>query len=113
VTDGQDTGALLCLTTLPDADAAARVARTLVEERLAACVTMLGPARSIYRWQGAVEDAQEVVCLIKTRADGFARLAERLRAIHPYEVPELLAFEPSAGLPAYLGWVAAEVLPAG
>ncbi|WP_028928314.1 divalent-cation tolerance protein CutA [Pseudoxanthomonas suwonensis] len=91
----------------PDPDTAHRLATTLVEERLAACVSQLPAMRSVYRWQGAVEQADEVLLLAKTPADRLPALVERLRALHPYELPEIVAVEAGAGLPAYLDWVAA------
>lgn len=101
----------VALSTAPDAETGARIARALVEERLAACVNLVPGVRSIYRWQGRVEDAGEVLLLIKTRAERVDALASRLRALHPYEVPELLALPVSAGLGPYLDWVLAEAAP--
>lgn len=101
----------VALSTAPDADTGARIAHTLVEERLAACVNVVPGIRSIYRWQGAIADEQEVLLVIKTHAERVAPLAERLRALHPYEVPELLSLEVDAGLAPYLQWVAGEVMP--
>ncbi len=77
-----------------------------VEARLAACVNVLPPMRSVYRWQGAVEQADEVLLLAKTPAERLPALIEQLRALHPYELPEIVAVEAGAGLPAYLDWVA-------
>jgi periplasmic divalent cation tolerance protein len=98
----------VALSTAPDADAAARIARVLVDERLAACANLVPGVRSIYRWQGAVEEAAEVLLVIKTRADRVEALAERLRALHPYDVPELVVLPVAAGLAPYLDWVRAE-----
>lgn len=97
---------LICLTTCPDADSAGRIARALVEEHLAACVNILPGLRSLYRWQGRIEDSAEVLLLIKTRAERYPALEARLCELHPYELPELLAVEADKGLPAYLQWVA-------
>jgi periplasmic divalent cation tolerance protein len=97
--------------TVPDLERAEQIARTLVGERLAACVNILPGVRSIYRWEGEMHVDEEVLCLIKTRADGFPALAERVKALHPYQVPEILAFEVTEGSPAYLEWVAAETGP--
>ena len=108
--DPRDT--TLVLTTVPDAATAERIARALVEERLAACVTALAPARSTYRWQGAVETAEEIPLLVKTTVAAWPALRERLRALHPYEVPEMLAGTVRDGWPAYLQWVAAQTDPA-
>ena len=101
----------VAFSTAPDAETAARIARALVEERLAACVNLVPAVRSIYRWQGVVEDQTEVLLVIKTSAERVGPLAERLRALHPYEVPELLALPVAAGLGPYLDWVAAEATP--
>lgn len=97
---------LLCLCTCPDAASAATIAETLVDERLAACVSQLPGLRSVYRWQGRVEQAAEVLLLIKTTDDRFEALTARLRALHPYELPELIAVEAIGGLAPYLHWVA-------
>lgn len=99
---------LLVLTNCPDAAVAEEIARHLVEGRLAACVNILAPCRSVYRWQGAVETAAEVPLLIKTSADRYADLEAALQAVHPYEVPEIIALPIDKGLPAYLDWVADE-----
>ena len=98
----------LILSTCPDADTAQRLARILVEERLAACVSLLPGGVSTYRWQGRVEQATEVQLLAKTPADRRDALMARLAELHPYELPEILAVETAAGLPAYLYWVTAE-----
>ena len=99
---------LLCLCTCPDRDTARTLARALVEARLAACVNLLPGVESVYRWQGAVEEATEVQLLIKTSSGRLAALAARLQTLHPYAVPELIAFEAVGGLPDYLRWVSAE-----
>lgn len=87
------------------ASAAGPLARALVEERHAACVNVLPPMRSVYRWQGQVEEADEVLLLIKAPAGGFEALQRAVRAHHPHELPEIVAVHVSAGLPAYLDWV--------
>lgn len=102
---------LLCLTTCPDPDSAGRLARALVDERLAACVSVLPGVQSTYRWQGALEQADECLLLIKTTRERYPALQSRLPALHPYELPELVAVESSAALPAYLHWVAAATAP--
>lgn len=99
---------LLVITHLPDAESAGRLAATLVERRLAACVNILAPCRSVYRWNGQVEAAAEVPLLIKTGAARYAALEAAIRAAHPYELPEIVAVPLAQGLPAYLAWVAAE-----
>ena len=101
--------ALLVLSTCPDEASAARIAETLVSERLAACVTRLSGARSVYRWQGAIEQADEVQLLIKTSAARYAELAARLRALHPYAVPEILALPVAQADADYLAWLQAQV----
>jgi periplasmic divalent cation tolerance protein len=99
---------LLAYCTCPDAESAAKIAHALVKERLAACVNQLPGVRSTYRWHGSVEQADEVLLLIKTTTDRLDALTVRLRTLHPYELPELIAVEVRAGLPAYLNWVATE-----
>lgn len=99
------TDTLLVLSTCPDADTAERLARTLVEGRLAACVNVVGPLRSVYRWHDAVETAVELLLLIKTPADRYPALEQALRALHPYEVPEIVAVPVERGLNDYLDWV--------
>ena len=96
---------VIALTTLPaDADAG-EFGRTLVEERLAACVNVVGPIRSIYRWEGAVEDATEWLLVVKARASDLAVLEARVRALHSYAVPEVLALPVYGGGAAYLAWL--------
>lgn len=99
---------LLVMTTAPDAESAQKIARTLVERRLAACVNVLAPCQSVYYWQGAVEDSNEVPMLIKTTAARYGALEAAITAIHPYELPEIVALPLSHGLPEYLDWVIAE-----
>jgi len=101
-------GFLLVLTNLPDSATAEAMGRTLVEQRLAACVNILAPCRSVYRWQNAVETAVEVPLLIKTSAERYADLEAAIRASHPYELPEIIAVPIERGLPGYLEWVAAQ-----
>jgi periplasmic divalent cation tolerance protein len=103
-----DTAILVVMTTLPDRATAEKIARLLVDERLAACVSILAPCTSTYRWQGAVETADEIPLLIKTTQHVYARLEQRLRECHPYELPEILAVPASHGLPGYLQWIARE-----
>ncbi len=94
--------------TCPDAATADRLAAALVDERLAACVNLLPGLTSIYRWQGRIQREAEVLLLIKTTADRLPALRARLVELHPYELPELVAVEAVAGLPAYLDWVVTE-----
>lgn len=100
--------ARLVLCTCPDTATAQALARLLVELRLAACVNLLPPMLSVYRWQGQVEQAEEVQMLVKTCADRLDALTAALRQHHPYELPEILAFTPDSGLPAYLQWMRAQ-----
>lgn len=99
---------LIAVTTLPDTASAQALAARLVELHVAACVNVLAPCRSVYRWQGKVEDAEEVPLLIKTTAARYADLEAAIRAAHPYELPEIVALPVARGLPDYLAWVAAE-----
>ena len=103
--------ALLVLTNLPDAASARILADHLVSARLAACVNILAPCRSVYRWQGAIEDAEEVPLLIKTTSERYAALEAEICARHPYELPEIVATPIDRGLPAYLQWVSDETRP--
>jgi periplasmic divalent cation tolerance protein len=103
--------ALICFCTCPDPAMAERIAETLVAERLAACVNVLPGLRSVYRWKGGVERAEEVLLLIKTQTRLLQRLQERLLQLHPYELPELVAIETDLGLPEYLRWIADETRP--
>jgi periplasmic divalent cation tolerance protein len=96
---------VLALANAPDPQVAQRIARALVEERLAACVNILGACESVYRWQGAIEQATEVPLLIKTTRRRWTAMAARFVELHPFEVPELIAFAPDAILPAYAAWV--------
>ena len=98
-------GCWIALTTLANREQGERLAGTLVEERLAACVNVLGPVASIYRWEGKVARDEEVLLLIKTTAAGVAPLQTRVLELHPYDTPEFLAFEAGAGAAGYLGWV--------
>ncbi len=100
---------VIVTTTLPSEAAADRVARTVVELRLAACAQRQGPIRSSYRWQGRIEQADEWYVHCKTTASQGPALVERIRALHPYEVPEIVLTPVVGGHPAYLAWVRAEV----
>ncbi len=99
---------LLVLTNLPDRAAAERLAESLIEKRLAACVNILAPCRSVYRWKDAVQHDEEHPMLIKTTAERYAELEAAIRAGHAYELPEIIAVPVERGLPAYLDWVVAE-----
>ena len=91
---------------------AQRLARSLVEERLAACVNLLGPVLSVYRWQEAVEEAEEFVLIVKTAAERFAALEQRVRALHSYEVPCIVAWPHGGGYPPFLDWIRSGSTPA-
>ncbi len=96
---------LVAMTNLPDEASAIRVARAVLEARVAACVNRLAPCQSEYWWQGKLEQAQEWPLLMKTTRRQYAALEAVIRAEHPYDVPELIAWPLAAGLPAYLTWV--------
>ena len=96
------------LVTAPDAEVGERLARALVEERLAACVNLVPGVQSIYRWEGSVRSDSEVLLVVKTTADRTAALAARVEALHPYDVPEVLELPIAGGSPAYLDWVRTE-----
>ena len=99
---------VVVLTNLPDLAAANKLAQLLVEQRLCACVNVLAPCSSVYRWRGRIETATEVPVLIKTLASRYARVEAAIRASHPYELPEIISVPVVAGLAGYLGWIAAE-----
>ena len=99
---------LLVLTNLPDRAAAERLADALIEKRVAACVNILAPCMSVYRWKGAIEHDEEHPVLIKTTAERYPVLETAIRAAHPYELPEIIAVPIERGLPGYLAWVDAE-----
>lgn len=95
----------LVLSTCGSRDVALKIARALVDRQVAACVNIVGPIESIYRWKDKVEEAPEFLLIVKTTASSFERLAEEIRRLHPYEVPELLQFRVETGLEAYLDWI--------
>lgn len=99
---------VIVLTNLPDREAAMRLAHELVTRRLAACVNVLAECTSVYRWQGAIENATEVPLLIKTRAERYPEVEAAIRELHPYELPEIVAVPVRHGLDEYLEWVAGE-----
>jgi periplasmic divalent cation tolerance protein len=104
---------LIVFTTFTNEDDAARVVRTLVDERLIACGNLLPGARSIYRWKDAVEDTREVVVLLKTRKQDWTALLSRLHELHPYETPECVAVRIAAGAPRYMAWLEESLAPEG
>ena len=99
------------LTNLPDSESAFNLARELVHLRLAACANVLPAATSFYRWEGREEEAREHPVLIKTTAARYAELEAAIRERHPYDLPEIISWPITAGLPAYLEWVEGEVRP--
>jgi periplasmic divalent cation tolerance protein len=106
-------GIVTVYATFASAEEAQRIARTLVEERLAACANILGACRSIYRWQGTIEEAEEIAVLLKTRAGRVEALIVRLAELHSYDVPAAVVWPISSASPGYAGWVAAETADGG
>ena len=100
--------ALLILCTCPNAESASRIARAVVEERLAACVNRVPGLTSVYRWQGEIHEDNEVLLLIKTQHERFESLRARIIELHPYDVPEVIALEIAAGHAPYLEWLRTE-----
>jgi periplasmic divalent cation tolerance protein len=96
---------IVILTTCPDEKVASGIARELVESGLAACVSRLGPVQSTFRWQGAIQDEPEVLLVIKTITARYPELEMRLKSLHPYEVPEIIALPVAAGSAEYLSWL--------
>ena len=96
--------------TVGSADEGERLAHTLVEERLAACVNRVGPVRSVYRWQGKVEQSEEELLIIKTKRELFERLKTRVQELHSYSVPEILALPVLQGSEPYLKWLGQQLL---
>lgn len=103
------TGIVSVYATFGSDEEARRIARTVVEERLAACANILGPCHSIYRWQGKIEEAQEVAALFKTRADAAPRLIARIAELHSYNVPAAVVWPIAETLPDYGAWIANEI----
>lgn len=101
---------LLIITNCPDEETANAIALALVEAKLAACVNILPRVQSLFRWQGVVESATEIPLLIKATSANYPALEAKIRQLHPYEVPEIIALPVTHGLPAYLNWVAAETI---
>lgn len=101
----------LVICTFPEIAVARQIGTVLVEKQLAACVNLIPGAESIYRWQGRVETAGEILALFKTTAAAFPAFERELTTLHPYEVPEILAIEPAAVAENYAGWVIESVRP--
>lgn len=99
------TGHSVVLVTAPNADKAAEIGRTVVAEGLAACANLVPGVRSIYRWEGKLQDAQEILLVIKTRRELFEALRDRVVQLHPYEVPEVIELELTRGHAPYLEWI--------
>jgi periplasmic divalent cation tolerance protein len=96
---------VVVLVTVPNAEAGRMIAGAIVDERLAACVNVVGPIRSIYRWEGAVRDDEEYLLVVKTRATLLPTLETRVRGLHDYDLPEVVALPVSGGSARYLDWV--------
>ena len=101
---------IVMLCTVPDRESGERIAAALVEERLAACVNLVPGLISVYRWQGKVEQEPECLLIIKTGVSRFEAVQQRIKALHPYEVPEIIALPISHGDPAYLNWITENLL---
>lgn len=100
-----DSEKLLILTTAPDDPTSQQIATALVEPGLAVCVNILPGIRSIYRWKGEMVAGEEQLLLIKAEASAYAAIEKQIESLHPYELPEIIAFSIDAGLPAYLDWI--------
>jgi periplasmic divalent cation tolerance protein len=111
MSEGNTLNVLVVITNLPDRTAAEELAEILVEQRVAACVNILAPCRSVYRWKDAVQHDEEHPMLIKTTRERYPALEAAIRASHPYELPEIIAVPAACGLPAYLDWVDTETRP--
>jgi periplasmic divalent cation tolerance protein len=96
---------IVCLVTIDDIEKGAKIARMVVEKKLAACVNIVPQVRSIYTWNGRVCDEKESLMIIKTRHDLFALLKDAIKEMHPYEVPEIISLTIDHGLPQYLKWI--------
>ncbi len=102
---------LLLLCSCPDRTRARLLAQSLVEARLAACVSLLPSVESVYRWKGVIESSNEVLLLIKSQAARFEEIERHILAHHPYELPEILAVQADSGLDRYLAWIDEETSP--
>ena len=99
------TNILIVFATFPDAETARKIVNELVDKKLTACGTIVPSAESVYRWQGKIESQQESLAILKTTAEAYPHLEKRIKELHPYEVPETIAFPASNGLSSYLTWV--------
>ena len=102
---------IFIISNVPDEECAQRIAKELVSSRLAACVNILPPIHSVYRWDGKVEEAREITIFIKTRAALYGETEDAIKKLHPYETPEIIAFPIEKGLPAYLEWIGESTTP--
>jgi periplasmic divalent cation tolerance protein len=102
-------GYSLILSTASSKDEAQHIARALVEQKLVACVNIVGPVESVYRWKGEVENAQEFLLMMKTDSERFERVRDAVKSLHSYEVPEVIQLPVENGLPAYLQWISASI----
>ncbi|MDV6340166.1 divalent-cation tolerance protein CutA [Nitrosomonas sp. Is35] len=98
--------AVLIISNFPDEKSAMQLAEALIHQQLAACVNVLSPCASVYRWQGKIESAGEIPVLIKTRKQHYDRVEQLIKMMHPYELPEVIMVPITGGLPAYLQWIA-------
>jgi periplasmic divalent cation tolerance protein len=101
-------GCIVVLSTVPDTDTGRRIARAILERRLAACVNISGPLESLYWWEGKIQQDPEHLLVIKTREELFPALEEAVRSLHPYDVPEIIALPVGQGSSAYLDWIGTE-----
>lgn len=101
---------LFAFTTAPDDGTAQKIAKKLVEERLAACVTVSAPSQSYYWWQSKISEEREHILFIKTKASLFSKLEKKIQEIHPYEIPEIIAIPILKGSAKYLNWIAKETI---
>lgn len=103
------TNTVIVLCTFANREDALRIGSAVVEERLAACINILPGVQSIYRWKGEIENAEETLTLIKTTQQGFSALRDRIKELHPYETPEIVAVPVVEGLAEYLAWIGEQV----
>ena len=99
----------MVFTNVPDVDCAQRISEALVSGQLAACVQILSPCQSVYHWQGKLGCATEIPVIIKTRQNVYNKVEAMILSMHPYELPEIIAFHASGDLPKYLQWVSTEI----
>ena len=101
-------GCIVVFSTVPDTDTGRKIARGVLEKRLAACVNITGPLESHYWWEGELQQEPEHLLILKTREELFPALEEAVRSLHPYDVPEIIALPVGQGSPAYLNWIGSE-----